>query len=361
MKVKVLSQKVICQNEKSIHNYFAWPTVTRLQDGRLAMVASGFRLTHRCPFGKVVICYSADEGQTWSLPAAVIDTPLDDRDGGIVVYGENDVMITSFTNSIPVQREWVTADKDYPDYRTAYLDIVDRDPSWQRYLGSTFSVSHDGGNTFGNVKLIPVSSPHGPCVMQDGTLLYVGNRFDDPMIPREEGPEICCYKIFPNGTFEFLADIEEIGDGRQSFEPHAIVLKSGKIIVHIRVQNEQKTCFTIYQSESHDGGKTFTTPHRLLDDKGGAPAHLLQLEDGTLISAYGYRKAPYGVRVMFSKDDGETWDTDNVLVDNGVNWDIGYPSTVVLKDGNLLTTYYGRLQADGPAVIQQVIWKYSEE
>jgi len=361
MKVKVLSQKVICQNEKSIHNYFAWPTVARLHDGRLAMVASGFRLTHRCPFGKVVMCYSSDEGQTWSAPAAVIDTPLDDRDGGIVVYGENDVMITSFTNSIPVQREWVTADKDYPDYRTAYLDIVDRDPSWQRYLGSTFSVSHDGGNTFGNVKLIPVSSPHGPCVMQDGSLLYVGTRFDDPIIPREEGAEVCCYKIYPDETFEFLSEIEEIGEDFCSYEPHAIVLKSGKIIVHIRVQTTQKTHFTIFQSESYDGGKTFTKPHQILSNTGGAPAHLMQMEDGTLISTYGYRRDPYGVRVMFSKDDGETWDTDHVLVDNAANWDVGYPSTVPLKNGNMLTIFYGRLQADGPALIQQVIWKYTED
>jgi len=46
VKIEVVSKKVICSNENSIHNYFAWPTVARLQDGRLAMVASGFRLTH---------------------------------------------------------------------------------------------------------------------------------------------------------------------------------------------------------------------------------------------------------------------------------------------------------------------------
>jgi len=50
-----------------------------------------------------------------------------------------------------------------------------------------------------------------------------------------------------------------------------------------------------------------------------------------------------------------------VLVDNAANWDVGYPSTVPLKNGNMLTIFYGRLQADGPALIQQVIWKYTED
>lgn len=46
-----------------------------------------FRLRHVCPFGKGIICYSYDEGKTWTKPAVVIDTPLDDRDCGIVAYG----------------------------------------------------------------------------------------------------------------------------------------------------------------------------------------------------------------------------------------------------------------------------------
>ena len=361
MKVEVLSKKVICSNENSIHNYFGWPTVARLQDGRLAMVASGFRLTHRCPFGKVVICYSSDEGRTWTKPAVVIDTPLDDRDGGIAVYGEKNVLITSFNNSLTTQRSWVPDDKEHPHYRTAYLDIVERNGGWEKYLGSTFCISHDGGNTFGPVQKIPVSCPHGPAVLQDGTLLYVGTRFDDPEVPPVSGNSVVCYRMQPDGSYEYLSDIEDVGGNLNSYEPHAIQLKSGKIIVHIRVQDEKrKTTFTIYQCESDDGGKTFTKPHQILGPKGGSPAHLLEHE-GVLISVVGYRAVPYGIRVAFSKDEGLTWDDDHILVDDSANWDVGYPSTVALKDGTMLTTFYGRLKEDGPAVIQQVIWKYTEE
>lgn len=64
-----------------------------------------FRLRHVCPFGKGIICYSYDEGKTWTKPAVVIDTPLDDRDCGIVAYG-NKVMVTSFNNTVETQRQW---------------------------------------------------------------------------------------------------------------------------------------------------------------------------------------------------------------------------------------------------------------
>ena len=68
MKINIIqSEKTICSNEHSIHKYFGWPSVSRLQDGSLAMVASGFRLSHICPFGKVVMCRSYDEGKSWSV------------------------------------------------------------------------------------------------------------------------------------------------------------------------------------------------------------------------------------------------------------------------------------------------------
>lgn len=119
MRIKVLEEaRVVCSNKNSIHNYFAWPTVAKLQDGTLAFVASGFRMRHVCPFGKVVICYSRNQGKTWSPPAVLIDTPLDDRDSGILPYGEKSVIVTSFNDTIREQRDWaknhsMSADNPY--------------------------------------------------------------------------------------------------------------------------------------------------------------------------------------------------------------------------------------------------------
>ena len=100
MKIKLLGQvRTVMSNPDSKHNYFGWPTAVRLQNGKIAVVASGFRLGHVCPFGKTVISYSEDEGETFTYPAPVIDTPLDDRDGGILAYGKSGVIVTSFNNT----------------------------------------------------------------------------------------------------------------------------------------------------------------------------------------------------------------------------------------------------------------------
>ena len=47
--VKLGDPKIIIDNPHSRHNYFGWPTATRLQNGKIAVVASGFRLKHICP------------------------------------------------------------------------------------------------------------------------------------------------------------------------------------------------------------------------------------------------------------------------------------------------------------------------
>ena len=63
--------------------------------------------------------------------------------------------------------------------------------------------------------------------------------------------------------------------------------------------------------------------------------------NGTLICTYGWRDFPgYGQRVMFSKDEGKTWDTNWILRDDAPSDDLGYPSTVELADKSLFTVYY---------------------
>lgn len=352
MKPTVLETKIICNNpDSSLHNYFAWPSVARLQDGRLAMVASGFRLAHLCPFGKSVMCTSSDEGNTWSRPTVIIDTPLDDRDSGILPFGEKSVMVTSFNNTVAAQRGWNSGKNAYID---AYLDRIDAERAEARYLGSTFVLSHDGGTTFGEVKRIPVTSPHGPCLLPSGEILYVGRTFS-PFDTEQPEDCIAAYLVHPDGSYEKRGKIQNIAPGLLSCEPHAIALPSGKIIVHIRVQGGG--VFTTYQSESTDGGFTFSRPTALLEPTGGAPAHLLRMQGGTLVSVYGYRNPPYGIKVMFSTDDGASWDVGHDLYINHISPDLGYPASVLLENGDILTVYYAHPTPASPAVIMQTVWR----
>lgn len=354
--------KTICSNENSMHCYFGWPSVARLQDGSLLAASSAFRLSHICPFGKVAAVRSYDEGKTWTSPEVIMDTLLDDRDAGIATFGKSGVIVTSFNNSTSMQRKYAV-DSQKEDaylgrvgnsaYRIAYLDEVDKREDSHKHLGSTAVISNDGGKTFGDVIMLPISSPHGPCELSDGTILYVGRYFDEN---KDKENHIAVYTMKPDGSYEYRSKIADIADDLLSCEPHAIQTPSGRIVVHIRVQG--RGYFTIYQSVSDDMGYTFSEPVQILSQKGGSPAHLINHSSGMLVSVYGYREVPYGIRVMFSKDDGETWDTDNIILDEEETPDLGYPCSVELENGDILTVLYTHEKGKSYAVIRQVIWNF---
>lgn len=357
---KIGSLNTVMSNPYGKHNYFAWPTAARLQNGKIAVAASGYRLRHICPFGKTVVAYSEDDGETYSLPAPVIDTVLDDRDGGIVPFGKSNVIVTSFNNSVEFQRQYAKA------YENAYLDTITPEEE-EKALGPSFRISNDNGVTFGEIYKSPVTSPHGPIELPDGRLLWVGRTFNPMDIAEQEVDCIKAYTINADGSMEYQGEIENVeyeGIKTLSCEPHAIVLDDGTILVHIRVQiyceNAEENIFTIFQSKSKDNGKTWTKPRQILERQGGAPPHLFKHSSGMLICTYGYRRTPYGIKVMFSEDNGKTWDTDNDLYINYVSDDIGYPSTVELKDGSLLTVFYARTGEDKPCTIVQQKWRFEK-
>ncbi|MBP9989452.1 MAG: exo-alpha-sialidase [Ruminococcus sp.] len=350
MKIHTLdSVKLIMANRNSIHNYFGWPSITRLKNGDIAVASSGFRLEHICPFGKAIMAVSTDEAQTFTPPQVIIDTVLDDRDAGLLPFGESGLIVTSFNNTRAFQRHCNPDNK----YILSYLEEIS-DEQEKEILGSTFRVSFDNGKTFSDIYKCPVSSPHGPIELNDGTILWVGTQFGKKV------NDLMCVKVNPtNGECEFIGKIDgktNTGEEIELQEPYAFQLPDGKLICHIRADDGK--IFTLYQSESTDCGKTWTAPKQLISDRGGAPAHIMMHSSGTLISVYGYRERPYGIRVMFSKDGGETWNADNILWADGANDDLGYPATVELEDGNLFTVFYAHLSENQPAEILGIKWNF---
>ena len=144
--------RIVMSNFGSRHNYFAWPTAVRLQNGKIAVAASGFRCRHVCPFGKTVISYSEDNGETYTAPAPVIDTVLDDRDVGLCVFGKSGLIATSFNNSIEFQRENMPQTQECFDY----INSVSADDEAEA-TGVNFRISRDCGETFGKIYKSPVS------------------------------------------------------------------------------------------------------------------------------------------------------------------------------------------------------------
>ena len=365
MNIRLIGEpKVIMSNPESLHGYFAWPTVKRLKDGRLAAVASGYRLGHVCPFGKTVISYSEDNGESYSIPAPVIDTPLDDRDGGLCPFGENGFVVTSFNNTVAFQRETAAniGDPLSRAYRNAYLDLVPSEAE-QRYLGSTFRVTLDGGKTFSEIGISPVSSPHGPIELRSGKLLWVGRAFEANDPPTSDDYLKAYYLDPVSRKFSYIGTIPQVmrdGEPVRAYEPYTYEREDGRLICHLRVPTiSEPRSHTTYQSISDDGGKSWTNPVPLLGggDLDGTPCHIFKHSSGVLVSVYGKRKPPFGIVAMISTDGGESWDTsDYRIYTNSISPDLGYPSTVELDDGSCLTVFYAKETVSSPCVIMQQKW-----
>lgn len=339
--------------------YHGWPTLTRRSNGELLVVCSGGRESHVCPFGHVELMRSHDDGATWTWPRVLLDGGIDDRDAGIVETARGTLLVTTFTSLayVPTLERAAaassTAKDAWPAERLAKWQAAHQrlsEEQRQAELGVWMIRSTDGGVTWSARYDCLVDSPHGPIQLSDGRLLYAGKDL------WRSGRVGVCESSDDGASWQWLAEIPpRDGDDPANYhELHAVETADGRIVAHIRNHNSANERETL-QSESTDGGATWSVPHPI--GVWGLPSHLLRLDDGRLLMSYGYRRKPYGNQARVSSDGGRSWSEPLTISDDGVGGDLGYPSTVQLGDGSLLTVWYERL-ADSPrAVLRQARWR----
>jgi len=353
---------IVSRVTQGLFRYQAWPTVGKDEKGILYVAASSHRLGHVCPFGKNYLYKSYDEGKTWSSPIVANDTCMDDRDGGLCAWGDGRLVLTWFNNPLSVcEREEQYPALKLPISRGArelWKDL----PEEQKPVGSFARTSLDGGSTWSEAVQVPITSPHGPTRCRDGRLLYLGKEFLDPTGQLQED-HIYTYESYDDGkTWQLLGQVE-IPEGFQAnviHEPHAVELPDGTILGGLRITSDaipqRNGIFTAF---STDGGKTFSKPQLL--DLCGTPPHFLVHSSGAVILTYGRRAAPCGERARVSDDGGKTWSDEIVISPDGPDWDLGYPSSVELSDGSILTVYYQKYPGDDYNSILYTKWSLIKE
>ncbi len=340
--------------------YCGWPTLTRRGNGELLVVWSGGREQHVCPFGRVDVMRSRDNGKTWSWPRTLIDSAIDDRDAGIVETASGSLLVTTFTSlayesyhlKAAMEKESGQPGAWPADQLSRWLAAHHRLTPEQRQaeLGCWMIRSTDGGITWSERYSSLVNSPHGPVQLSDGRLLYAGVE-----LWTEARSVRVCQSTDDGQSWHPLADIptREGDDHRQYHELHAVEASDGSLLVHIRNHSRQHERETL-QCESRDGGKSWTTPHSI--GVWGLPSFLTRLRDGRLMMSYGYRRQPFGNQARISEDHGKSWSDPITISDDGIGGDLGYPSTVELDDGSLLTIWYERMKESPRAVLRQAHW-----
>ncbi len=341
--------------------YHGWPTVARRKSGELLLVYSGGREAHVCPLGRVELMRSHDEGKTWTFPQVILDSPIDDRDAGVLETDRGSILVTTFTSLAyePILKRAEAAEgkeNAWPAdklrrWRAAHerLDAAGRDAALDVWI----TRSTDQGITWSQPQRCMVSSPHGPIQLRDGRLLYAGKE-----LWKGQSRVGVCQSLDDGGTWEWLAEIPTRSgdDPSQYHELHAVETSDGRLIVQIRNHNPENAGETL-QCESEDGGKTWSPPHAI--GVWGLPSHLLRLRDGRLLMTYGHRRPPFGCQARVSEDGGRSWSGAMVICGDGAGVDLGYPSTVELGDGSLLSVWYELPGGSSLAVLRQARWRFA--
>ena len=300
-----------------------FPVAIRLQDGRIAAVLRG-GAGHLGIKGRLDMVFSSDEGRTWTRPAVVVDSPLDDRNP-VLGRAADGAIVVGF-------------------WRTATYDEQGRyNPKLDKPRTTWVTRSADGGKTWSepaeiDVRDIGLGSPYGKILtLPDGTMLMA--IYGEQTRPAGQKVEKArdhsyVYRSTDHGkTWKRLA---EIGDGKLQLNETALLrLPSGKILAAIRSRNGE-----VWLSHSGDDGKTWTPPKQLTP-LNVHPADLCLLPDGRVLLTVGNRVGPFGVLGMFADANGAfDWEKRFALVNDALGRDCGYPSSVALKDGRALTFYY---------------------
>ncbi|MBR1586825.1 MAG: exo-alpha-sialidase, partial [Kiritimatiellae bacterium] len=323
--------------------YIGWPSVCRLANGDVMAVFSGDRDSHICPWGKVQMVRSTDDGETWSAPATIANGPIDDRDAGVVQLPDGEILVTYFT-SIAYRAPGILT--KHPEYKRHDEKISDevRNAS----LGNWAVRSRDNGKTWSKPEKLALKgqTPHGPILLKDGSLFQIGRSFTNARIgTSEKGRTLISAERSTDGGRTWQMLCPEIPDmnGENAkphmfHEPHAVELADGTLVGQIRYHGPDNC---MRQTVSRDGGKTWTpmakTPML------GLPPHLIRLADGKLVTVYGRRFSDpgFGEFAMISDDGGATWDSANeISLAPSHSGDLGYPASCLLANGDILTVYY---------------------
>ncbi len=352
-KAEILETKVISWQPNLYHG---WPTLARRKGGQLLLVCSGGREAHVCPFGRVELMTSDDDGQTWSFPRVLLDSGIDDRDAGVLETARGSILVTTFT-SLAYESILKRAEQQpdsWPAERLARWQAAHRrltPDQRQAELGVWMIRSTDGGVTWSARYDSLVNSPHGPIQLADGRILYAGKD-----LWRPGAKTGFCESTDDGQTWRWLAELPvRPGDNPADYhELHAVETAEGRLVAQIRNHNKANAGETL-QTESDDGGKTWSVPHTI--GVWGLPSHLMRLADNRLLMTYGHRRPPYGNQARVSEDQGRTWSEPLVISGDGAGGDLGYPSTVQLADGSLLTAWYEAMKGYAGAVLRQARWK----
>lgn len=225
---------------------------------------------------------------------------------------------------------------------------------------SRFYYSYDRGKNWEGPFKLPNFDMPGTAARTD----YIVEDQDSCMIfstaAKSNGKEgrVFCMRTDDGGkSFQFVSYLgPEMGEGDFGIMPASVRLSDNELICTTRIHEDGRRYIGLFRSV--DNGKTWTQEANPVEDTGkGNPPAMIQLRDGRICLAYGYRAKPFSMCAKLSDDGGKTWGPELVLRNDGNTTDMGYPRMVQRPDGKVVTIYYFADGVEGPErYIAATIW-----
>ena len=228
-----------------------------------------------------------------------------------------------------------------------------------RCPGVGFQFSYDRGKTWSEIYELPKGGSRRLLARTD----YLVNGKDDCLLflaaaktNGREGRPFCVRTTDGGNTMKFVAWMMPEPEGF-AIMPSTVRTGSRQLVSAIRRKEDRYGFIEIYASS--DDGQSWRRISRAADTgvNNGNPPSMVRLKDGRLVLTYGYRSPPMGIRARISLNGGLTWGDEIHLRDDGRTWDLGYPRTIALPDGKVLTIYYFTTLDRQPQHIAATIWK----
>lgn len=311
----------------AIDNVCAWPNLTLLPDGRIAAVVFN-KPYHGFGEGNPECWISADGGYLWEKAG----TPVH-HDPGCNRMNIAAGLIGGQTLAV-LSSGWRM--KDVPGAER---------PTFDKVLEPVVCRSEDGGANWqtGGTVQIPAGAegivPFGDIVQGDDGVLGVSM--------------YSCGEKGVTGAAIFTSYFFRSYDGGASWVEPTVIGATGAA----QPNNNETTVLCLDGRRLLAAARTTADQHvelyasddfgRTWEERGAVtmplqhPAHLLKLADGRILLTFGLRcHGLFGIAARFSKDEGKSWGAPHILVDYQHVADGGYPSSVQLADGTIVTAYY---------------------
>ncbi|MGC9319722.1 MAG: sialidase family protein, partial [Armatimonadota bacterium] len=317
-------ESIAMERYVAIDNVCAWPNLTLLPNGDIIAVIFN-QPCHGTREGDVEAWASTDDGRTWQLRGVVAphepDTVRMNVAAGLAHDGALVALVSGWSNREPLGDEPISGGA----FRSDILE------PW-------VCRSDDGGRTWEHtadaVTLPPdvyAVIPFGDIVQADENTLVAS--FYSRLSRAEYRPN--CYVTLSHDDGRTWPEYHIVGE--ESFNETALLRTSdGTWLAAARTMGGGR--LDLFAADDPAGAwearGALTLPRQ-------HPGHLLELDDGRILATFGMRnRGMYGVGVRISGD-GVNWSAPAFLVDLHDATDGGYPASVQLDDGTIVTAYYG--------------------